>query len=245
MTKTIRSRFVKCIPALAFLPAAAALAGPAQSPALEAELNCMDAIEGKSIGAPTRLEDDLLLVPASRNGRNGIYLFTRKGAYFHEVALGKDGQTTRNHLEIRVPGKERHYINLQQIGMSGASGSTLVSETPAPAKGAKYRVLSGGDALDDASRAVLTRELITRIGSVAEHYDRTLRMSDAGIRKDLPRDMDKLYREALLKCSRVETPSVREATKNEILRIPHVTPFTSGAATGGSAGDADGAAAAK
>ena len=60
-------------------------------PIFDKEVACYKALIGHSEGKNYNLQKDLILIPATRSGKKGFYLYTDSGAYFHAVPATKSG----------------------------------------------------------------------------------------------------------------------------------------------------------
>lgn len=183
------------------------------APIFEKEIACYNALIGSSFGANYNLGEDLILLAATRSGKQGFYLYTEGNACFHAfpTAPAKRGMSYY-YLELRVPGKKPRYVTYSYDAERPGNPGVAFSDDPAPELRGKYKVLSGGDALDEASKQAFAKDLEARVRTVASTYEQYL---DDAQRMHRPAKRRKDYDTALDLCGIVDGKSLRSAVANE------------------------------
>lgn len=191
------------------------------APVFDKEIACYKALLGKAWGANYDL-DGTILIPATRAGKKGFYLYSETGSYFHAFpTVPATSGMSYYYFELRVPGKKPHFITYSFDAAREDNPGIGSSAEPLPANQGKYRVLSGGDALDDASRASFTNDLQTRIKTVASTYSKRLERSKVD-RKFTP---DKARFEAALdSCGKIDNKELKETVVAERAALAKVNP---------------------
>lgn len=156
------------------------------------EIECYGDLIGKATGANFEVNGNVVLLPATRDGKRGFYAYTDSTAYFCQLPkpLGY------SYLKLALAGKPVTYITYSDVRDDVGRPGMATSSEPLPANKGKYQNADCRDFLDKQSRIAFNEELKKRLATVAKHYYEDL----ATNRQDWTSE----YKKAIEKCEKIE-----------------------------------------